>query len=56
MYILEGAVHVVDVDAGKILRNLAGHEEIEHLEEIVLGVILATIASRIDENAEGLMP
>ena len=56
MYVLEGAVHVVNVDAGKILRNLAGHKEIEHFEEFILGVIFATIASRIDENAEGLMP
>lgn len=56
MYVLEGTIHVVDVDAGKVLRNLAGHEEIEHFEEVILGIIFATIASRIDENAEGLMP
>lgn len=53
----ERAVHVVDVDASKLLGQFRWGEEFQLMEQLILRLFVLSIeASRINEQAERPMP
>lgn len=53
----ECAVHVVDIDTTKLLRQLRRGEKFQFVEEFILGlVVLAIVASCVDEQSERSVP
>lgn len=52
----ERAVHVVDVHARKLARELRWREGFKLLEKLIRWLVLPTVACRIDEEAKRLVP